>query len=414
MIRLRLLLLAPGCDRNDVGESWVGHQWVRRLGERHDVTLLTYFKHGFEPPSQQLEHVRVIEWPDIPLVGRAERFNSLFKPGYMVFYLRCRRWIRDAIHKGEYFDLAHQVAPVAMRYPCPFAGSGIPYVIGPVGGALPDPEGFESESDNEPWYVSLRGLDRWRLRFDPLMRRTFDDATCVIGIGPYVAETLAARRVRRFETMSETGIAQLPPPVDRRDREEPVRLLHVGRLVRTKGVRDAIRAVAKLRATRAVALDVVGDGVDRGPCERLAEELGVTDQVTFHGRVPRERVDEFYRAADIFLFPSYREPGGNAVYEAMSFGLPLVVADCGGPAEAVDQTCGFKVRPRDPDQFATAIADALEGLVDDVDLRIRMGEAARARVGQIALWDQKVLQLEALYADILESNATRQTSRNST
>ena len=40
--RLRVLIVAPTCDGDDVGEAWVAHQWVRRLADRHDVTLLTY------------------------------------------------------------------------------------------------------------------------------------------------------------------------------------------------------------------------------------------------------------------------------------------------------------------------------------------------------------------------------------
>ena len=57
-------------------------------------------------------------------------------------------------------------------------------------------------------------------------------------------------------------------------------------------------------------------------------------------------IDDFYRAADVFVFPSYREPGGNVVFEAMSFGLPLVVGDRGGPGSAVDERSGIRVPPR--------------------------------------------------------------------
>src|SRR5215510_4807757 len=142
MAELRLLLIAPGCDESDVGEAWVMYQWVRRLTERHDVTLLTYYKRGHVPPSQQLEYGRIVEWPDVPFVDRAERLNSLLKPGYLPFYLRSRRWIRRSLRRGERFDLVHQIGPVAMRYPCPATGSGLPFIIGPVGGGISDPTGF--------------------------------------------------------------------------------------------------------------------------------------------------------------------------------------------------------------------------------------------------------------------------------
>ena len=123
---LDLLLVAPWCDGDDIGEAWVGYQWVRRLAARHRVTLLSYYKRDRVPPSVQIPDARVVEWPDLPLVGRAERMNSLMKPGYFSFYLRSRRWIRAAQARGEHFDLAHQLLPVAMRYPSPLANQPVP------------------------------------------------------------------------------------------------------------------------------------------------------------------------------------------------------------------------------------------------------------------------------------------------
>jgi len=203
--RLKLLVVAPTCDGDDVGEAWVAFQWVRRLAERHDVTLLTYHKRGRRPASEQLPHCRVIEWTEPRLFGRAERFNSLLKPGYLPFYVRARRWIRRSIRSGERFDIAHQISPVAMRYPSPLADFDIPYVMGPVGGSLPTPAAFVDE-DTSPWYVGLRRFDAWRLRRDRLLRRTYENAACVLGIAPYVGDLLGQVRLRRFEIVSETAI----------------------------------------------------------------------------------------------------------------------------------------------------------------------------------------------------------------
>jgi glycosyltransferase involved in cell wall biosynthesis len=150
-----------------------------------------------------------------------------------------------------------------------------------------------------------------------------------------------------------------------------------------------------------VVLDVVGDGFDRAACEALASELGVADRVVFHGRLARDRVEEFYRLADIFVFPSYREPGGNVVFEAMGSGLPLVVSDRGGPGSAVDETCGIRLHPVTLDQYARDVAGAVRRLVENRHLRFSLGEGARRRVASIALWDRKIDHLDLLYAKVL-------------
>lgn len=392
---LKLILIAPACDGQDVGEAWVAYQWVRCLASRHEVTVLTYYKRGHTPLSRQLPDVRTIEWAEPSVLGRAERFNSMLKPAYVPFYFRARRWIQAALARGERFDVAHQPTPVAPWYPSPVAGLGIPFVIGPVGGSMQSPEGFRAEESTTAWYVRLRGLDQFRLRRDPWLRRTYRQADCVLGIAPYVTGLLAGIPVNRFEVMCDTGLERLPEPVDRPRRGGDVRLLFVGRLVRTKGARDAIRALSLIRDLPA-RLDIVGDGFDRGACEALATELELTSRVRFHGWLPRARIDEFYRSADVFVFPSYREPGGTVTFEAMGHGLPVIVSDLGGPGVVVDDTCGIRVHPESPDQYARDLATALTRLVTDPDLRRSLGEGARRRAAEIGLWDGKATQLEMI------------------
>ncbi|MDA9503258.1 glycosyltransferase family 4 protein [Bradyrhizobium sp. CCBAU 11357] len=397
---LNLLLIAPTCDGQDVGEAWVAYQWVRRLAERHRVTLLTYYKRGASPTSTQLSGLRIIEWPEPPLLGQAERLNSMLKPGYLYFYWRARKWIRQALARGERFDLAHQPLPVAMRYPSPLVGFSIPYIVGPVGGSLDSPAAFRQQERATAWYVRLRRLDRLRLRFDPWLRMTFDRASCVIGIAPYVRDVLSERSLHCFEIMSETGLEKLPHPIDRSTRRGPVKLLFVGRLIRTKGARDVIEAMSKLHHLELV-LDIVGDGPDRAACEQLARRLHLTDRVFFHGRKTRDAVDGFYGRADIFVFPSYREPGGNVIFEAMGYGLPLIVCDRGGPGAATDDSCAIRLHAVSPEQYAHDIASAIRRLASDRNLRLSLGEQARNRVSKIGLWDRKLDQLDAIYNSVL-------------
>ena len=397
---MKILMIAPACDGEDVGEAWVAFQWAKLLSERFDLTLLTTYKRGHTPPGRQLPDVRVVEWEEPPGVGRLERLNSLLQPGYVPFYVRARRWLRQRLAEGERFDVAHQVVPVAMRYPSPAADLGVPLVVGPVGGSLDSPAGFVDEEVATPWWQKLRRFDRWRIRRDPLLRATYESAACVIGVAPYVREFLATVRVPRFETMSETALHDVHAPIDRSGRSGPVRLLYVGRVIRTKGLRDVVRALG-LVPDLDLTLDVVGDGNDREACEQLAAELGVDTRVTFHGTVPRAEVDDFYERADVFVFPSYREPGGNVSLEAMAFGLPLVVCRRGGPGANVDDSCAIRLAADSPAQLAADCAAALRTLVEDPTLRRRMGDAAREHALETHLWRQRLERMATLYDEVV-------------
>lgn len=399
----KVLLIAPSCDGTDVGEAWVAHQWAWGMSQRHELTVLSYRGPGRPSTARQLPQARVVEWDQPALLSRTPRFNSLLKPWYPLFYRHCRRWIATALANGEHFDLGHQPVPVAMRYPSPLTGWGMPYVLGPVGGSLPSPPGFDDE-DTAPWYVGLRRLDRWRMQHDPVLRRSYEQASIVLGIAPYVAEHLRTLDLADLRYLSETAVAGLPEPHDRGGRTGTVRLLYVGRLIRTKGARDAIGAMADL-ADLDVTLDIVGDGFDRAACESLVSELDLSSRVTFHGAQPRDRVEDFYRASDVFIFPSFREPGGNVHFEAMAHGLPLVISDRGGPASVVTDAMGIKVTPRGPGQYPHDLALAVRELVTDHTRRREMGRAARAFAEAHGTWTNRLDQMDDVYQAALAVRA---------
>ncbi len=398
---MRLLLIAPAANKNSTGEARIAYEWARRLSLRHDVTVLASTQYGHDPLSTQLPTARVLEWPDAAFLSRHERLNAMMNPGYVSFRRRARRWIRAALARGERFDVGHQVAPVSLRYPSPLTGSGIPTILGPVGGSLESPPAFAEEEGGAPRFTALRRLDRGRLRFDPVLRRSFTDAACVVGIADYVREILAEVPLQSFRVLSDVGIEELPNPATGSERTDDVRFLFVGRVIRTKGVRDAIRALALLPAGLG-RLDVVGEGYDLSECQRLAAELDVASQVRFHGAVPHSEVGAHYEQADVFLFPSYREAGGIVVVEAMSYGLPLIVCQRGGPASTVGDASGIRVPAVDPSQYARDLAAAMESLANDPDRRRRLGAAGRSRIETDYLWDRRVEWMEALYTHVQE------------
>ncbi len=338
-------------------------------------------------------------------MGRFERFNSMAKPGYLAFHRHAHSWILGALERGEQFDVAHQLIPMAMRYPSPVTGTGIPLVIGPVAGSLPTPEGLREEVRSAAWYTRLRGIDGLRRRHDPWLRHTYREADLVLGAAPYVAELAAETGARRVEVMDQIGLDELPPTVPLRHRPVgELRLLFVGRVIRTKGVRDSIRALAQLGDLPAVTLDVIGEGEDRAECEREATRLGVAVRVRFHGAQPHERVLEAYEQADAFMFPSFREPQGIVVVEAMSRGLPIIGAAYGGPMALVDESCALLVEPTEPRRFASDLADAIRSLANDPALSHRLRAAGRPRASSF-LWEHKLAWLEDRYREVMSHHA---------
>ncbi len=398
---MNILLIAPNIDGTDVGEAFVAFKWAEALATRVSLTVLSFERPGRRPLAGQLPGARVVTWAEPGWARRNERLNAMLKPAWPVFARHVRVWLKQALARGELFDAAHQLMPQAARYASPLRNFPVPYVIGPLGGALDTPDAFRDEAaGSAPLFTRLRALDAFRFRHDPWLRASYSGAACVLGVAPYVRDVLADIPLQRFEPMLELGIDDVEPLTPRPLVPGRLRLLHVGRGVRTKGLRDAVRALAQLRDLPQVTLTSAGAGEEIALCQAEAQALGVTDRVTFLGRQPRAAVEDLYLSHDVFLFPSFREPAGGVLYEAMRHGLPVITAARGGPDYIIDDTAGLRLPVTTPKLFAASIATAIRALHVDPQRLAALGVGARAKVLAEGLWPTKADRLLRLYNEV--------------
>lgn len=159
---------------------------------------------------------------------------------------------------------------------------------------------------------------------------------------------------------------------------ETLEVICVGRLVPAKGQHILLAALKHcLEKGRSVRLRFVGDGPDRKNLEELAAKLGITDSVVFEGAVNQDRIRELYGRADVFALPSFAEGIPVVLMEAMAMEIPCVTTRITGIPELIrNRLDGLLVTPSDDE----ALADALIELMDDPELRLRLGHAGRDRV----------------------------------
>jgi N-acetyl-alpha-D-glucosaminyl L-malate synthase BshA len=178
-------------------------------------------------------------------------------------------------------------------------------------------------------------------------------------------------------------------------------LIHVSNFRPVKRVNAVVEIFARVRRTIPSRLLMVGDGPDAAAANRLAESLGVADDVTFLGE--QDDVVALLSAADVFLLPSAQESFGLAQLEAMACGVPVVASRVGGIPEVVqDGVNGFLHAPEDIGGMA---ASAITLLSDEV-LHRQFSEAA-SRLATERFCDSRIVpQYEAYYREILTQPRT--------
>jgi glycosyltransferase involved in cell wall biosynthesis len=174
-----------------------------------------------------------------------------------------------------------------------------------------------------------------------------------------------------------------------------LRIGYVGRLAPQKRADLLVRAFGRMQ--RPAELVVVGDGPERARVRHLARTSPAAERITMTGFVPHSDVPAVLSSLDVLVLPSAYEEMGSVLVEAMVAGLPVVASDVGGIPEVVrDGETGLLVPPGDVDR----LAEALDRLAGDPDLRARLSAGARARSRSYA-WPHLAGRVTGVYAQAL-------------
>lgn len=241
-----------------------------------------------------------------------------------------------------------------------------------------------------PYSFTVHGSDLHRDQH--MLREKVAEAAFVVSISEYNRQVILKVCGRQYAEKVEVihcGVdtAVFCPQGDAgagADPRRPFTILSVGKLYEVKGQKFLIEACRLLRA-RGVefACEMVGDGPDRQMLASQVAEAGMQDCVRFHGRITRDRIARLVAEADVLAAPSVPTRDGRregipvVLMEAMAGGVPVVASDLSGIPELVEHgETGLLVPPGD----AAALADALERVASESQLRRRLAVAARDKI----------------------------------
>lgn len=241
--------------------------------------------------------------------------------------------------------------------------------------------------------------------FTPFLHAVLRRSSAIIATSPNYVESSSVLAQYR----GKCEVIPLGIPLQDFDNGDPARvaalrqqygdrlIVSVGRLVYYKGFEYLIRAMTHVQGR----LLIVGEGPLSARLNALAAELGVADRVTFLGKIDHQSLVACYHAARVFALASVArsEAFGISQVEAMAAGLPVVNTrlDSGVPYVSLHDQTGLTVPPDD----AEALAHAINRLLNNEDMRLRFGAAARLRAHQEFSVDVMVARTLSLYDKVM-------------
>ncbi len=249
------------------------------------------------------------------------------------------------------------------------------------------------------WVIAY-GIEAWR-ELSKIEKRALQKAERVLAISEYTRSelcrrnSLAANKVELFPCSLDPYWTADDLPQS--NPSGPPMLLTVSRLNKSdsyKGVDSVIESLAAVvAAVGAIDYRIVGGGDDAERLGALARRLGVSQYVTFTGELTDDQLRELYKSCSLFVMPSEAEGFGIVFLEAMAYGKPVIGgAHAGTPSVVKHGETGLLVERTD----INGIAQAIIRILNDEDLRLRLGRAGYNRLVERFTFQNFESNLDAL------------------
>ncbi len=301
------------------------------------------------------------------------------------------------------FDLVHRITPLTPTHQSLIARKlqrlGVPFVIGPLNGGVPWPKSFmDRQHAEKEWLAHVRGA----YKLMPGYKSTIRCSSAIMAGSMYTLNAFPGWAKDKCIYIPENGVdLERFSRIRTHAASLPLRAAFVGRLVPYKGADILLEAAAGFLSDGSLKLDIIGDGPERGALEKLANDLGVSRHIEFHGWVPHPEVQTILVNSDFMALPSVREFGGGVVLEAMALGVTPIVANYAGPSELVDDETGIRVDFSDKPSLIEGMKRAMARVIREPETLDRLGAAGREAVLAKFTWEAKAEQVLKVYGSVL-------------
>lgn len=315
-------------------------------------------------------------------------------PHRLEYMLKSRLLLRR-LRRNERIDVIHQLNPVNKGLSLAMLGAGLPVVLGVIVPRWPD----DAEGERLSWRARARIAVKHWLKQRLLTIQQWQAAALLV-------TTPAARASLHRPERDAHKIVVLPIGVDTKHfapapqaepSEAPI-ILFLANLWRRKGIFTLLDAFAQVvEKIPNCRLLIAGDGDERAEVERRVAASPHQAQIEMVGRVTRADAPTLLRDCTVYCLPSYGEPFGITVLEAMACAKPVVATNAGGLKHLLPAEGGHKVPPGD----AAALAQALIEVLSSPELQAEMGRHNRRAIESFYNWERVIDRLEDVYEAVI-------------
>ena len=408
---MKILYIAYSCAPDRGSENRIGWMVPVTMARYHAVFVITKSQYRRDIETYCADHPQVrvqFFYVDVPVADNLLRGHAR-SLGLNLWHRRAVK-LAAQLCRREGIQLIHQITPVEFRSIGDYGSiPEVRFLCGPVGGGEYIPRSLWPRMGR---YLAVEGarwglncLARRRLKktgildrchgllfanpetedwLNPILPEGLDLGVYPeVGVDDFVIAHRSPDRCRNLQRGAETP-----------DLREGITFLTASRLIRRKGHRLLLDALASLPEELPWKLMIAGTGPEETGLRKKVQRLHLENRVVFTGKLPFSQMEALYQGAHVLVLPSLRETTGSVVTEAMARGLPVILPDRFGGGALVTEQTGWLY-----DGSLEALSAALLEAASDGEEVCRRGANAAASM-KAHTWDAKGAYYRQLYESI--------------
>lgn len=410
---LKILINAYACSPNMGSEPGMAWNWVSNLAKYCEVHIITEgeFQNKIETVVPKLEQGENMHFYYNPVSDEIRKM--CWNQGDWRFYKYYKEWqcktylIAKDICSKQHIDVLHQLNMIGFREPGYLwklsQEDGVPFVWGPIGGLKQFPVAYlKGAGLKMQLFNCLKNiLNVWQLKHDRRVNDAFVTAKLLVSSIPDSYRAIKKYKGLESIVIPETGCFEADDVSLERFDNSKFHVMWVGKFDFRKQLPLALKVIS-ISGNPEIVLDVYGTGSDDqiSYAKGLADELGISNNVVWHGNQSNAVVMDAMRNAPLFFFTSVSEDTSTVVLEAVSNRLPVLCFNACGMAAVIDEKVGRKIPLTNPEQSAKDFAKILNELEGNRDELKRMSENCKQRQKELS-WEEKAKTMVKWYEKVV-------------
>ena len=387
----KILMSAFSCLPFRGSEPGVGWNWAIEAAKTQEVYVLTRTKCQ-EKIEKELNANPISNLHFLYCDSNANLRKMSILLEYFQWQWRAYLFLKGYV-KNESFDYLIHITFGNMFLPLWIYKLDIPFIWGPIGGGETVPSIMYKRfnlKDRIPHMI--KNFLNKTVKYNPFVLAPARKAKLIIAMKKDTKKIFPIRFHNKIEIRLETCInnnefSELCK-FHNNQRCDNINLTYTGRLIAFKNVELILDSLKRIVENYPfIKLHLIGDGNKKQQLQAMVKNYNLENNVVFHGMLNRQESLKIVEKSDIYVFPSLREGGTWSLMEAMALGKPVVCINRTGMEIITDDTSAIRIEIKDYDEMVDDFARAIVTLINDPDLRIKMGESGKKRMNDIFSWD---------------------------